>query len=62
MDLRKTHAIFSFLPSSVYTSMFLGQEWVIWDSMDHLKEIVTWKIRRLENVKATLTIIVGECK
>jgi len=28
------------------------------DSMDSLKEIVTWKIRRLEGVRSTLTSIV----
>jgi len=30
------------------------------DSMDRLKEIVTWKIRRLEGVRSTLTAIVIE--
>jgi len=30
------------------------------ESMDKLKEIVTWKIRRLENVRSTLTMIVVE--
>jgi len=30
------------------------------DSMDKLKEIVTWKIRRLEKVRSTLTMIVVE--
>jgi DNA-binding Lrp family transcriptional regulator len=30
------------------------------DSMDALKEIVTWKIRRLEGVRSTLTAIVIE--
>lgn len=29
------------------------------ESMDKLKEIVTWKIRRLEKVRSTLTMIVG---
>jgi DNA-binding Lrp family transcriptional regulator len=28
------------------------------DSMDRLKEVVTWKIRRLEGVRSTLTTIV----
>jgi len=28
------------------------------DSMDKLKEVVTWKIRRLEGVRSTLTTIV----
>jgi DNA-binding Lrp family transcriptional regulator len=28
------------------------------DSLDRLKEIVTWKIRRLEGVRSTLTAIV----
>jgi DNA-binding Lrp family transcriptional regulator len=30
------------------------------DSMDALKEIVTWKIRRLEGVRSTLTAIAIE--
>jgi DNA-binding Lrp family transcriptional regulator len=28
------------------------------DTMDKLKEIVTWRIRRLDNVSTTLTMIV----
>jgi DNA-binding Lrp family transcriptional regulator len=32
------------------------------DSIDKLKEIVTWHVRRLDNVKATLTMIVVEEK
>jgi DNA-binding Lrp family transcriptional regulator len=30
------------------------------DSMDRLKEIITWKIRRLDGVRSTLTTIVIE--
>ena len=30
------------------------------DSMEKLKEIVTWKIRRLDKVRSTLTMIVVE--
>jgi DNA-binding Lrp family transcriptional regulator len=30
------------------------------DSMDSLKEIVTWKIRRFEGVRSTLSLIVIE--
>jgi len=30
------------------------------DTMDKLKEIVTWRIRRLEKVSETLTFIVAE--
>ena len=30
------------------------------ESMDKLKEIVTWKIRRLDGVRSTLTMIVVE--
>jgi DNA-binding Lrp family transcriptional regulator len=30
------------------------------DSMDSLKQIVTWKIRRLDGVRSTLTAIVIE--
>ena len=30
------------------------------ESMDKLKEIVTWKIRRLDRVRTTLTMIVVE--
>ncbi len=28
------------------------------DSMDHLKEVITWKVRRLEKVRSTLTTVV----
>ncbi len=30
------------------------------ESMDQLKDIVTWKVRRLEKVRSTLTMIVVE--
>ncbi len=30
------------------------------DTMERLKEIVTWKIRRLDKVRSTLTMIVVE--
>jgi len=30
------------------------------DSMDKLKEVVTWKIRRLDGVRSTLTTVVME--
>jgi DNA-binding Lrp family transcriptional regulator len=30
------------------------------DTMDRLKEIVTWKIRRIDKVRSTLTMIVNE--
>lgn len=30
------------------------------ESMDKLKEIITWKIRRLDKVRSTLTMIVIE--
>jgi DNA-binding Lrp family transcriptional regulator len=30
------------------------------DSMDKLKDMVTWKIRRLQNIRSTLTMIVIE--
>ena len=30
------------------------------DSMDKLKEIITWRIRRLDKVRSTLTMIVIE--
>lgn len=30
------------------------------ESMDKLKEIVTWRVRRLDNVRSTLTMIVME--
>jgi DNA-binding Lrp family transcriptional regulator len=30
------------------------------DSMEIIKEIVTWRIRRIENVKSTLTMLVIE--
>jgi len=30
------------------------------ESMDKLKEIITWKIRRLDKVRSTLTMVVVE--
>ena len=30
------------------------------DTMEKLKEIVTWKVRRLDNVRSTLTMIIIE--
>jgi len=30
------------------------------DSMNHLKEVMTWKVRRLDSVRSTLTIVVME--
>ncbi|MEM3941937.1 MAG: hypothetical protein QW829_03575 [Candidatus Bathyarchaeia archaeon] len=30
------------------------------DTMDKLKEIVTWRIRRLDKVRSTLTMIIIE--
>jgi len=30
------------------------------ETMDKLKEIVTWRVRRLDNVRSTLTMIVME--
>jgi len=30
------------------------------ENMDKLKDIVTWKIRRLQNIRSTLTMIVIE--
>jgi len=32
------------------------------NSMDRLKEIVNWRIRRLDNVRSTLTMIIVEEK
>ena len=32
------------------------------DNMDNLKEIVTWNMRRLDKVRATLTMIIIEGK
>jgi DNA-binding Lrp family transcriptional regulator len=32
------------------------------DTMDKLKEIVTWNVRRLDKVRATLTMIIIEGK
>ncbi|MCK5628530.1 Lrp/AsnC ligand binding domain-containing protein [Candidatus Bathyarchaeota archaeon] len=32
------------------------------DTMDKLKEIVTWRVRRLDKVRSTLTMIVVEEK
>jgi len=30
------------------------------DTMDHLKEVITWKVRRLDKIRSTLTTIVTE--
>jgi len=30
------------------------------DSMDHLKEVITWKVRRLDKVTSTTTTVVME--
>jgi len=30
------------------------------DSMEKIKEVITWKIRRMEKVRSTLTMIVTE--
>ena len=30
------------------------------DTMDKVKETITWKVRRLDRVRSTLTMIVGE--
>ena len=30
------------------------------DSIEHLKDIITWKIRKLNRVRSTLTLIVPE--
>lgn len=32
------------------------------DSLDHMKEVITWKIRRLDKVRSTTTSVVGEGK
>jgi len=32
------------------------------DSMDRLKEVITWKVRRLDKIRSTLTTIVMEGK
>jgi len=32
------------------------------DSMDRLKEVITWKVRRLDSVRSTTTTIVMEGK
>ena len=32
------------------------------DSMDRLKEFITWKVRRLDKIRSTLTTIVVEGK
>ena len=31
-------------------------------SLDHLKEVITWKIRKLDNVVSTVTSVVSEGK
>jgi DNA-binding Lrp family transcriptional regulator len=32
------------------------------DTMDRLKEVITWKVRRLDKIRSTLTTIVSEGK
>lgn len=32
------------------------------ESMDRLKEVITWKVRRLDKIRSTLTTIVSEGK
>lgn len=32
------------------------------DSLDHMKEVIIWKIRRLDKVRSTTTSVVGEGK
>jgi DNA-binding Lrp family transcriptional regulator len=32
------------------------------DSMDRLKEVITWKVRRLDKIRSTLTTIIMEGK
>ncbi len=32
------------------------------DTMDKLKEVITWKVRRLDKIRSTLTTIVSEGK
>jgi DNA-binding Lrp family transcriptional regulator len=32
------------------------------ESMDKLKEVITWKVRRLDKIRSTLTTIVSEGK
>jgi len=32
------------------------------DTMDRLKEVITWKVRRLDKIRSTLTTIVSEEK
>lgn len=32
------------------------------DTLDRLKEVITWKVRRLDKIRSTLTTIVSEGK
>lgn len=32
------------------------------DSMDHLKEVITWKVRKLDKIRSTTTTVVMEGK
>ena len=56
-DLRKIEGIDE--ASAVYGTYDLIAR-VKADTMDKLKEIVTWRIRRLSKVRATLTLMVAE--
>ncbi len=58
-DLKKVEGIDSSSTFAVYGVYDIVAK-VQADTMDKLKETVTWKIRRLDKVRSTLTMIVVE--
>jgi DNA-binding Lrp family transcriptional regulator len=58
-DLRKVEGVDTASTHAVYGVYDIIAK-VSADTMDRLKEIVTWKVRRLDKVRSTLTMIVVE--
>ncbi len=50
-DVKETHGIFG-----AYDILTKVES----DSIEHLKDVITWKIRKLNRVRSTLTLIVPE--
>ena len=50
-DVKETHGIFGAF--DILTK-------VESDSIEHLKDVITWKIRKLNRVRSTVTLIVPE--
>ncbi len=50
-DVKETHGIFG-----AYDILTKLES----DNMEHLRDVITWKIRKLNSVRSTLTLIVPE--